>query len=272
MKKTLLATSVASLFAVASANALETGSFYLKPIVGYSIGEVKMDFAGTVETDPVSGTGVTTNINDKNKIKNAKGFKGGIAFGYNISEDLRTDLTIGYSKIKKDKIKQTNPTAGSTKQDIMTAGLNGTDFATTSYQAMVSGYYHFTPDSSFSPYVTAGLGVGRSEAKVTQPKTDTQAAADLMKSKKSTKAIYKVGVGFDVNIAKGIDFDLSYSLGNLPQIKGFAKNTNAALLYPNVTKDPNSTPPKDGATYDIKTAKTKANLVHGIEAGVRFSF
>lgn len=237
MKKlTLVAASALALLA-STASALESGAFYIKPVVSYNIGDIKNSFTYPGN----SGSATPSTKTDTAKTHNAKGFRGGVGFGYNISEELRTDVTFTAGQIKKKKASGTiNSTA---YVDKATYKMDG-------YNILVNGYYHFATGNTCSPYIGAGVGIGRMRAKatdITGSITDKEA-----KTKNTTKAVYKGTVGIDFALAKGVNFDLSYGIGNQGQTNT-KHNTTATA-------------------NNLQKWNAKADLIQSVEAAVRFSF
>ena len=219
MKKlTLITASIIAFSTAASASALESGAFYIKPVVSYDIGDLKASATGTT---PGGSSGSIT-VTESGSLKNAKGFRGGVGFGYNVTEDIRTDVTFTAGNIKKKDNKLDN------------------------YSLLLAGYYNFMSGSSVSPYISLGVGLGRSRAKNTSGD-----ATENFKTKNTTNAIYRAAVGLDFAMTKSIILDLNYGIGNI----GSTKTKSKAVIGDLTGK-----------------ATVKANLVQSIEDAVRFGF
>ncbi len=254
MKKFTLitASTIFAFSAVGSASALESGAFYVKPMVGYSMGNIDIN----AKTKTAEGSAAAKDTEIKLKSKNAKGLRAGIGFGYNISEDIRTELTFIADNIES-KSKKDAKVSNDTKTVATLEGKNKIQ----SYNLMLSGYYHFMSGNTVSPYIGAGVGVGRSnytlkEVKATDNK-NKDAGKDLFKTKNATKFIYRAALGMDVALAKNIILDVNYGIGNMGE--SFTKK-GEEISVPGTT------------IQKAATVGSKVNLVHGIEAGVRFSF
>ncbi len=245
--KTLIATSFIAFTTVSYASALESKAFYVKPIIGYSMGNIDL----VIKDDKNISTADKKEAELKGRAKNAKGLRAGIGFGYNISENFRTELTFTADNIESKYKKNTSENKSTEITDLQTQG----DSKIQSYNFMMSGYYHFMPSCKVSPYFGAGVGFNSSDYTLKQSKDVNQSRDQndnmIVKTEKAKKFIYKAALGMDVELSKNIVFDLSYAIGNIGESlskKGVIQNMPKSVV------------------------STKAKLVHGIEAGVRFHF
>ncbi len=222
-KKTFaLITASTILLQLSTASAAEPGSFFIKGEGGYSIGDSKF------KTNGLSGTGgsgsQTSALNSNITVKNLKGFNGGVGFGYIATEDVWSDLTISFNSIK-------------TKKSDTAIKNIATEIKHDTISAMLNGYYGFNTGSKVTPYITAGIGGGRTKTQITIPNTgmlinnvvvkDSSGAiiSGTIKSKNSTAFAYQGGFGLSFELMRGIAFDVGYRIGN--QVEGKFKNIPA---------------------------------------------
>jgi len=118
-----------------------------------------LGMTGTVSADEVSwyyrkaGVGYITSPNQEiegagDLLKGYRGFTGGLGLGYNISDTVRADITVQYSKLMNKRSK------------ILGSNIYGPSMGATSLKSMVNVYYNFIlGDSKFTPFITVGAGV-----------------------------------------------------------------------------------------------------------------
>ena len=188
MKKTLLLCSVASMFAL---GAYADKDIYVRADAGLSVQTKKMENA-----EP---------YNDGTKFSNTPVFSAGV--GYKISDDVRAEIALQHRKFKYD----------------YTAAGTTTTQSTKNYAAFLNGYYDFNNDSSFTPYLTAGLGVSRNKAG--DGKQDDGGTPEIYAGKTSTNLAWNVGVGSKMAISSDLDLDIAYRYVDLGKIKKFSDST-----------------------------------------------
>ena len=189
MKKTLLLCSVVSMVSLA---AQADKDMYVRADAGLSIQATKMN-----NSSP---------YNNGTKFKNSPVF--GVGIGYQVSKDIRAEISLQHRAFKY------NNTASSTT----------TKQKTKSYAAFLNGYYDFNNDSSFTPYLTAGLGVSRNKAG-DATSTDNLPSTETYSGKSSNNIAWNVGLGSKVSVSENIDLDVAYRYVNLGKIKKFSDST-----------------------------------------------
>ena len=250
MKKILLTTIAVAAFAQGASAGTEAGKMYARGDLGYQ-------------------------MNKYSDVK-LKGFAGDIGFGYALSDSVRTDVTLNFSRPQKTK-KNDKLTAAEFAAAIAKEGTQKVEPAKTGSKfaaklkikeknigLMANAYYDFNNASDFTPYLMAGVGVSRSsiEAKASVDYTSDKDAAVTQnfltqKSKNLTSLAYKVGVGVGYEMAKDIHLDLGYNLsGKTGKYKtAEVKNEAGTVVY-------------KGGEKMANTCKT----IHTLTAGVRFAF
>ncbi|MFK7761232.1 MAG: outer membrane protein [Candidatus Midichloriaceae bacterium] len=249
MKKILLTTIAVAAFAQAASAGTEAGKMYMRGDLGYQ-------------------------MNKYLDIK-LKGFAGDIGFGYALSDSVRTDVTLNFSRPQKTKKSDIDATMfaylvtkeGTQKVEPAKTGskfAKKIKFKEKNMGLMANAYYDFNNASDFTPYVMAGVGISRSSIKIKSSvdyTSDKDAAVTqnflTQKSKNLTSFTYKVGVGVGYEMAKDIHLDLGYNLsGKTGKYKtAEVKNEAGNVIY------------KSGE----KMANT-CKSIHTLTAGVRFAF
>lgn len=151
-----------------------------------------------------------------------------VGVGYKFTDALRSDLTFHYGKISYKG-------TGKTETHTRTASQKITTMA-----AMVNGYYDFNMNEMFTPYVTAGVGLGQNQSKnlsvVRAQNTNLENKTTTpLKAKKSKIAfVWNGGAGVLLNISKNFAVDVGYrymDLGRIsvkdsltPEVKGSKQN------------------------------------------------
>lgn len=175
-KLSFLGATVLAIAVSTSASAGEAGKMYGRVDLGYSINQDKINL-GQAEG------------------KSLKGFTGDVGVGYNISEELRTDVTFGFTPALKHK-----------------KGAEKVKFEEKSLSMLLNVYYDFNNNSGVTPYLMAGAGLGRSRYSVQEAE-----ASQKTKSKSKNKAVFQVGTGVAVEITKGMLFDVGYKVSGTPK-------------------------------------------------------
>jgi|GEM_PF-2312854 len=125
--------AVAVLCMTGTVSADEVGRYYAKVDVGHT----------TSPNQEVEGA--------SDLLKGYRGFTGGLGLGYNISDIIRADITVQYSKLMNKRNK------------IPGSDVYGPSMGVSSFSSMVNVYYNFIlGDSKFTPFITAGIGINTS--------------------------------------------------------------------------------------------------------------
>ncbi len=221
----IIALASIGLLGAAAANAAEPGAFYVKGDVQYlHLSSPKMSIVGK---DPKA---LTATI----KSSNMSGMGGNLGFGYNLCDDMRSDVTIG---LQKGKLKH-----------------QGYVISSKNVNLMVNGYYDFNNSTKFTPFVFAGIGLSRASSNVKFDSSQApaqQGVVSPIKSKTKNKFAYKVGAGFAVELMPSAYLDVAYGFEN--------------------KKNPNFKPVQDSNKDDVNTSVT-TSYRHTVSAGVRISF
>ena len=148
----------------------------------------------------------------KGKLKFDKGFVGGIGGGFRFNEFFRSDLMLRYRNFSTKKL--TNKATKKTGK-----------IQFTTYSAMLNGYLDAHNDTIFTPYVMAGIGVGRVNPELKGERYKNVADKDKPKSK--TNFIWNAGLGCQARIYENISADLGYRYVNLGKaLKGMKDTTS----------------------------------------------
>lgn len=218
------------------------------------------DYTTSTGTDTIAsvikGTGTpATNLKEKMD-KSPQGPLGFVALGYNLSDVLRSELNVSYSRLKeKEKVANTDLDMHNKLE---------------SWRFVANLYYHFNNDAKVSPYVFAGAGVKLNKARVHYPsgiaitedssKAVNAVTAQEVKIKGKTKTVLtgNIGLGAAFAINDNVSLDLQYTLSHL------GKGEIGKDLY---------MVSSSGGNYKVSHASkenTKDNLSHSISLGVRF--
>ncbi len=247
MKKILLTTVAVAAFTT-GASAMEAGKMYMRGDLGYQFhkySDIKL-----------------------------KGFAGDVGFGYALSDNVRTDVTLNFSKptkTPKAKIDATEFSKLNTDYGITTAKTpdSSSEFNLKSkikaknMSLMANAYYDFHNSSEFTPYVMAGVGVSRSSIEISPSVSYTSGGKDVtqsyatQKSKNLTSFAYQVGLGVGYEMSKDIHLDVGYKLSGMTGSYKTAELKNSAGTVVQKAGD--------------KMANT-CKSIHTISAGVRFAF
>ena len=222
----VIALASLGLLSSAAANAVEPGAFYAK-------GDMQYIYFGSPK--------VETTVNKVAKITKygrMSGMGGNLGFGYNVSDDMRSDVTIGLQTGKKK--------------------LDGRTVSSKNLNLMVNGYYDFNNSTKFTPFVFAGLGVARTSSSIKfapatlgiAPEVSGDGITSPFKSKTKMKLAYKLGAGFAVEMLPSTYLDITY---------GFENKKNPKYKVVSDSK------------LDVATSVT-SSYRHSVSAGVRISF
>ena len=139
MKKLIGLTSLAAVLSFTSAaSAVEAGQWYVRADAAYAATSSKKPTIISTSTTIASDSGLRF-----------KGFIPSIGVGYNVTEEVRTDLVLGFPvSFKSNKNDDLGATSTSTKYK-------------KAIELMANGYYDFNNSTGFTPYLMAGLGMER---------------------------------------------------------------------------------------------------------------
>ena len=131
--------------------------------------------------------------------------------GYKFTDNLRTDLSFAYSEAKVESF----PINHKVK----------------SYTLFLNGYYDFKVSDTFTPYVTAGVGLARNKSgdlryAVPGPQSDIS-----YKGKTKNNFAWNAGLGVQMNVAKNLDVDLGYKYLDLGKTQ-FEDGHKPHLVFP----------------------------------------
>lgn len=279
MKKILL-TSVAVAALASSVSALEAGKMYMKADLGYNLLSSKLgDKIANGKDDASASFKNTKQGNGLN------GFAGDIGFGYTLSDNIRTDITLNMSQGKKSlEDVELNKSIGDVSnavfidkdgkaQNSIAQGFDlkksSVDFKEQKLGLMANVYYDFNNSSEFTPYVMSGIGAQRGslEAKVNGFKIDNEKALPIsktVKSQDSTSFVYQIGLGLGYETSKDILFDVGYRVSG----------STGKYQFKGSDLDTSSTPAGILANKGIadKDEFCTPKLQHIMTAGVRFAF
>ena len=262
MKKILLTTAIVAALS-ANAFAIEAGKMYLKGDAGYQGSNYKNKILGDEGS------------------KRLKGFSGDIGFGYALSDDIRTDMTINFSrgkgKQKTDKlgaeIKYTSAGTNSTATTLEISKAGAVTATEKNVGVLFNGYYDFHNSSAFTPYLVAGLGVNRGKldlkfAGKESNATDAKDASFTISSKNKTTFGYQIGLGALYEVSKDVLLDVNYrAMGHTANYKFKFKDGEK---LEGVKSGDRTTFDKDNA---FKPSGSDKNVIqHTVTAGVIFAF
>lgn len=198
----------------------------------------------------------TKTIETKYPFSNTKGFGGGIHLGFNLEDDMRAELELGYSRM-----------SCSNTANYINASDNKHKLNVKSYNFFVNGYFDLIKDSMFVPYIMAGIGMGKTDIEY-KPNTegifnsnsesilkDGNKITDAIKSNSTTKFIAQIGLGLDISIFNSAYLNLGYKLTSL----GRGKFSDIVL---------NSS----AESEKTLSLSAKNTLRHSIFAGISFLF
>jgi opacity protein-like surface antigen len=226
MKKLTAAVVIAGVCAIsagAQARTADQGKMYGAVRAGY--GWTKYSANGTITTAKRAISSKST----------GKGWFGGLAFGYNASNNVRGEVEVLFDDGLKGK---KSATVGSLSVPAKTN--------VKSYGGLLNAYYDFKNQTAFTPYVSAGIGYMHNKAKVDATVPGTGGGAFSAKGKKNNFA-WQVGAGVGFEVAKNMNLEVGYRL--------FQKSTKKI----NVT----------GTNF---TDSVKVKYQHTALAGLRVSF
>jgi len=304
MKKNLitaLSAAAVSFGFIANACAVEPCKFYFKAEGAYTIGlKNKMSTNAGSNTNSVStataaapffAAGNQNDVQPKDpKYQLGGSFGGGI--GYNITDALRTDLTVRYITSN-----------AKTKKSLTSLEKEPWYVKRSGVEALVNITYDFNNSSPFTPFITGGIGMNNTKTNfvfnnygdVAQSKvvlanaasvaayknaingfkgSSSSIANDVSSIKRKTSFAYQAGAGVAYEISQGVYIDVAYKLSGIPK--------SGAIEDFRVTYVTNGTGQNTGAdaanalggttTTATTGVQTKQTLQHNIVAGLRVEF
>jgi len=128
------------------------------------------------------------------------------AIGTNITENIRGELELSYRQPDADTLTINGTGSFTAAGDVETTAV------------LLNGYYDFMPNETFSPYVSAGLGVAQHDA-------DVSAGGTSLISDDDTVFAYQLGAGVNVAVADDISLFGGYRYF-ATEDASFANNTD----------------------------------------------
>jgi opacity protein-like surface antigen len=134
----------------------------------------------------------------------------GAFLGYKISEQFRADVSLSHRGYNFDRsfevVNGANKEKANVKQKMNSLAL------------MLNGYYDFSDIQGFTPYVTAGIGLSRNNAK--DYAAELKAGEELLfaqgaKGKNSTSFAWSIGAGVTKKVAANVSISLGYNFIDL---------------------------------------------------------
>jgi opacity protein-like surface antigen len=159
---------------------------------------------------------------DWGRIRTRNGFVGGLGAGYQISEFFRTDLMLQLRELRTRRTDFPRNLAEA-------PGFSGSA-RINAFTAMLNGYVDGHNDTIFTPYLMAGVGVSRTEARATV----SNAAGSASGRARRTTLAWNVGAGAQAKVSDQVSVDLSYryvSLGRLGRTRALAAPASSAVNF-----------------------------------------
>jgi opacity protein-like surface antigen len=209
IKNTSLATALTIVALSTSAAAAETQ-------------HTQKDFYFQLNTGGSYGTVPKGDFNDKSKSGWSPVY--GLEAGYKFNENFRAGLDLSY---RPDyALKNTNEV-----NDEGVKTVNNAKYKIKSMSTMVNIYYDIKNTHSFTPYLTAGMGIARNitkenEIAISSFGSKSKVSSASVKTTKNNFA-YKFGLGTKYSLNQDFDLDVRYQYVNLGKIKA-----NATYLTP----------------------------------------
>ena len=159
-----------------------------------------------------------------------------LAFGYNINESFRADVSI--RKVSTYKYTATKDLNGNVlKNESISQKFNNLNY-------MINGYWHFWQSGFFHPFVTAGIGyaVNKSKPYIATGTYSTSGNKFLAQydGMKSTGLVFDIGFGTNLKITERVLFDLAYKYVWMHKFKTSGTISGKAGVIPANITDPKS--------------------------------
>ena len=241
MKKLTFLVAILGSFSVAHASSV-LDQTYVSVKLGASIAEandlhnkydnVHNDYSTLTST---YGNGLSRKVSEDDTV-----FTGSIAYGYAFeTAPVRAELE--YTFRNKSTLNPALWTNRNTEAEVRTQNL------------MANVYYDFKNSSSFTPYVSAGLGASFNKLNVTESVANvvTERAND-----KKTDFAWSVGLGLNYEISKNLDLDFAYRYMDSGKV-------NATHNYREIGYDYDYS---ERSNYDTKLKN------HDFTVGLRYNF
>lgn len=137
-------------------------------------------------------------------------FGAGVGFGYHLTDNFRTDVTLGY--LGGDRFSYND-------------GTNTIDASYTVWSGLVSGYYDIATVVGITPYVGAGVGLTytRHELDANLPTVPAQ----ISFADRSYDFAYALMAGASYKVSDNVSVDLGYQFLHTPDAKYFDASTPA---------------------------------------------
>lgn len=235
-KLTLLSAIILSLGCTGTASAGEQGKIYGRVDLGYGLSKYHHKIIRYVTPNKFS-----------------KGLITEAGIGYNISDQVRADFTLGFSPNFSNTFEPPYPEyfdGGGPDKPKEPINDNTMKVKKKSATAMFNVYYDFNNSTRFTPYLMLGTGFERTKYKENSVKTKEE-----WHSRYVNKFAYQVGVGLATEVYEDVLFDLGYKLTS-SQNRKFKAIDHICI---------------DNLSPEYKP-EHKDLLVHKFTAGLRVSF
>ncbi|MGF1757218.1 porin family protein [Photobacterium sagamiensis] len=159
--------------------------------------------------DTVSGS---NNIKDFTDYGNDYGESYQLGLGFRFDENFRIEGRVSHRNNDSDNTRMGfSPLAG---MDV-TGTVNG---KLSSTSVTVDGFYDFANQTSFTPYLKAGVGVARNSYEATLFVSEFNAGFGY-EEETSTEFVWNVGAGVSYELTKTVDLFAEYQLQSLGEVK-----------------------------------------------------
>lgn len=122
----------------------------------------------------------------------------GVGFGYHLSDNFRTDLTVGY--LGSDRF-------------FYNDGIDVIDASYTAWSGLISGYYDIATVAGFTPYVGAGVGLTYTRHELDANLTGFPA---ISVADRSYDFAYALMAGASYKVSDNVSVDLGYQFLHTP--------------------------------------------------------
>lgn len=216
------------------------------------------------------------------------GFMGEVGIGYNFDSNVRADVTLGYNKSSAKLFKVES-----------SSSVPSPEYSRNTIDLSANVFYSFKPDSSFSPFVTVGVGGQSVEHKLSKlgptaidilssgvekiilttnsaavtapaPSKNMNQVAEI-KGKRETTFMYQAGLGFSYMVDQGVYLDVTYKIQSLSESDLFKKMKRDVYIA-TVTGSNDLDLVTMDTPVKVQSDKFKNNHKHSIMAGLRVEF